>query len=113
MNRPAYKSILSYSPRKPVIVFVSSRRQTRLTANDLISLCASDDNPRRFLKMNEADSTAIIQRIRDQSLAHALSFGIGLHHAGLVESVSLQCPKFPRTVKRSRSFSLTKRYKFL
>lgn len=70
-----------------MIIFVSSRRQTRLTANDLISLCAGDDNPKRFLKMEERDSEVIISRIKDQSLAHALSFGIGLHHAGLVEAV--------------------------
>ena len=42
MNKPAYKSILTHSPKSPVIIFVSSRRQTRLTANDLISLCAND-----------------------------------------------------------------------
>lgn len=86
MNKPCYSAILSHSPDKPVIVFVSSRRQTRLTANDLISLCALDDNPKRFLKMDERDSESIVERIKDQPLAHALSFGIGLHHAGLVES---------------------------
>lgn len=69
-----------------MIVFVSSRRQTRLTANDLISLCAGDDDPRRFLRMDESEIVPVIQRIKDASLAHSLSFGIGLHHAGLVES---------------------------
>lgn len=68
-----------------MIIFVSSRRQTRLTANDLISLCAGDDDPRRFLNMDENDVVSVIQNIKDQSLAHSLSFGIGLHHAGLVE----------------------------
>ncbi|KAJ3224159.1 hypothetical protein HK099_000150 [Clydaea vesicula] len=86
MNKPAYTAILTHSPSKPVIVFVSSRRQTRLTANDFISLCAGDDNPKRFLKMDESAADMIVSQIKDQSLAHAISFGIGLHHAGLVES---------------------------
>lgn len=37
MNKPAYNSIKKFSDGKPVIIFVSSRRQTRLTALDLIS----------------------------------------------------------------------------
>ena len=37
MNKPTFQAIKQYSPDKPVLVFVSSRRQTRLTALDLIS----------------------------------------------------------------------------
>lgn len=32
MNKPAYNSIKKFSDGKPVLIFVSSRRQTRLTA---------------------------------------------------------------------------------
>ena len=39
MNKPAYAAIQAHCPLKPVLVFVSSRRQTRLTALDLIT-CA-------------------------------------------------------------------------
>jgi replicative superfamily II helicase len=85
MNKPAYSAILTHSPTQPVIVFVSSRRQTRLTAQDFISLCANDDNPRRFLHMPEVDMETIVTTIRDASLKLSLQFGIGLHHAGLVE----------------------------
>lgn len=38
MNKPAYAAIYSHSPTKPVLIFVSSRRQTRLTALDLIQV---------------------------------------------------------------------------
>jgi hypothetical protein len=31
MNKPTYAAIVTHSPNKPVLVFVSSRRQTRLT----------------------------------------------------------------------------------
>ena len=86
MNRPTFLAIKTHSPEKPVIVFVASRRQTRLTAKDLINLCGMEYNPRRFLKMPEEDLQLHLTRVKDESLKEALSFGIGLHHAGLVES---------------------------
>ena len=86
MNKPTYLAIRSHSPKKPVIVFVSSRRQTRLTAQDLISLCANDDNPRMFLRMPEDEMEMISTQIKDAALRYSLGFGIGLHHAGLVEN---------------------------
>ena len=86
MNRPAFQAIKTHSPEKPVIVFVASRRQTRLTAKDLINLCGMEDNPRQFVRMSEDDLQLNLSRVRDNALKEALSFGIGLHHAGLVES---------------------------
>ncbi|CAK7565543.1 MAG: Putative steryl acetyl hydrolase mug81 [Sporothrix epigloea] len=86
MNRPTFLAIKNHSPDKPVIVFVPSRRQTRLTAKDLVNFCGMEDNPRRFLKMDEDDLQANLARVKDEALREAISFGIGLHHAGLVES---------------------------
>jgi len=86
MNRPAFLAIKSHSPTKPVIIFVASRRQTRLTAKDLINFCGMEDNPRRFLGMDEDELQGILYKIKDDSLKEAIQFGIGLHHAGLVEA---------------------------
>ncbi|KAL8790764.1 MAG: hypothetical protein Q9213_000388 [Squamulea squamosa] len=86
MNRPTFLAIKTHSPDKPVIVFVASRRQTRLTAKDLVNLCGMEDNPRRFVKMSEEDLQLNLSRVKDEALREALSFGIGLHHAGLVEA---------------------------
>lgn len=86
MNRPTFLAIKSHSPDKPVIVFVASRRQTRLTAHDLINFCGMEDNPRRFVKMSDDDLALNLARVKDEALREALSFGIGLHHAGLVET---------------------------
>lgn len=86
MNRPTFLAIKNHSPEKPVIVFVASRRQTRLTAKDLINYCGMEDNPRRFVRMSEEDLQLNLTRVHDDALREALSFGIGLHHAGLVES---------------------------
>lgn len=52
------------SPDKPVLVFVASRRQTRLTALDLISLCTRDANPRRFVRMPEEEAQDASQSVR-------------------------------------------------
>lgn len=46
MNRPAFKAINTHSRDNPVLVFVSSRRQTRLTALDLIAMSAADQQER-------------------------------------------------------------------
>ncbi|KAK9771279.1 putative Helicase mug81 [Seiridium cardinale] len=86
MNRPTFLAVKTHSPEKPVIVFVPSRRQTRLTAKDLINMCGLEDNPRRFLHMEEEDLQLNLSRVKDEALKEAISFGIGLHHAGLVET---------------------------
>ncbi|XP_013098280.2 activating signal cointegrator 1 complex subunit 3 [Stomoxys calcitrans] len=85
MNRPTFQAIRSYSPSEPAIVFVSSRRQTRLTALDLITFVAGDENPKQFLNMEEYQMQQILQDIKDSNLKFCLAFGIGLHHAGLQE----------------------------
>lgn len=87
MNRPTYLAIKNHSPEKPVIVFVASRRQTRLTAKDLINFCGMEEDPRRFLHFDsEDDLQHTLSAVKDAALRESLSFGIGLHHAGLVES---------------------------
>lgn len=85
MNKPTYAAIKTHSPTQPVIVFVSSRRQTRLTAQDLIAYCGMEDNPRQWLHMDDMELEMILDQVHDESLKMSLAFGIGLHHAGLTE----------------------------
>lgn len=63
MNKPAYAAIQTYSPERPVLVFVSSRRQTRLTAMDLMSYCAADDNPKHWLHMPEEELAILLEQV--------------------------------------------------
>ncbi|KAG2182998.1 hypothetical protein INT44_005979, partial [Umbelopsis vinacea] len=86
MNKPTYAAIKTHSPKQPVIVFVSSRRQTRLTAQDLIAYCGMEDNPRQWLGVPDDDMEIILNNVHDESLRMSLAFGIGLHHAGLTEN---------------------------
>lgn len=50
-----FTAIRSHSPAKPVLIFVSSRRQTRLTALDLIAYLATEDNPKQWLHQDERE----------------------------------------------------------
>ncbi|TDH66168.1 uncharacterized protein CCR75_009651 [Bremia lactucae] len=88
MNKPTYMAIQAHSIDKPVVIFVSSKAQTKLTALDLIQFCVASnerDESKRFLRMDEAVMSTLIQstQIKDETLKHTLAFGIGLFHAGL------------------------------
>ncbi|CDW55867.1 activating signal cointegrator 1 complex subunit [Trichuris trichiura] len=86
MNKPAYKDIKVHSGGKPVLVFVSSRRQTRLTSFDLIAHLVGDSSPKQWLHMDSEELENYSDLVRDPNLRLTLSFGIGLHHAGLRET---------------------------
>lgn len=64
-------------------MFVSSRRQTRLTALDLIAYLAGEGNPKQWLHMPEEEMDLILMGIKEPNLKLTLAFGIGIHHAGL------------------------------
>ncbi|KAJ7125480.1 putative RNA helicase [Mycena crocata] len=84
MSKPAYLAIVEYSPTKPVIVFVPSRRQCRLTVDNLLTHCAADDKPDRFL--NVEDSEVLLphfDNISDKDLVECLKHGIGYYHEAL------------------------------
>ncbi|KAG7309233.1 activating signal cointegrator 1 complex subunit [Plutella xylostella] len=85
MNKPTFQAIRTHSPAAPALVFVSSRRQTRLTALDLIAYLAAEDNPKQFLHMQESEMEQVLSSIRESNLKLTLAFGIGIHHAGLHE----------------------------
>ena len=85
MNRPTFKAINTHSRDHPVLVFVSSRRQTRLTALDLIALCAADQQERManedaidldfkkpFLHMDAEEIHVLSEYIKDENLRHTI-----------------------------------------
>ncbi|GFQ81252.1 activating signal cointegrator 1 complex subunit 3 [Trichonephila clavata] len=85
MNKPTYQAIQTHSPDKPALIFVSSRRQTRLTAIDLIAFVVAGSNHQQWMHMEESEMRSVVDLIRDQNLKFTIAFGIGLHHAGLHE----------------------------
>jgi pre-mRNA-splicing helicase BRR2 len=83
MSKPAYLAIVEYSPTKPVIIFVPSRRQCRLTVDDILTHAAADDKPNRFLNIEEEDLQPHLDHINERSLAETLQHGIGYYHEAL------------------------------
>lgn len=66
MNKPAYNHIKKFSDGKPVIIFVSSRRQTRLTANDLIAYSQMDNRDRcPYIMCNQSTIQTAIESVHD------------------------------------------------
>ena len=93
MNKPTYAAIRTHSPEKPALVFVSSRRQTRLTAMDLIAYAAADERPDGFVHMSSDELASHVARTKDAALRHCLQFGVGLHHAGLSVEDRAMCER--------------------
>ena len=83
MSKPAYLAIVEYSPTKPAIVFVPSRRQCRLTVDDILTHCTADENPDRFLNIEQTDLKRHLDNIHDDSLVECLKHGIGYYHEAL------------------------------
>jgi pre-mRNA-splicing helicase BRR2 len=83
MSKPAYLAINNHSPDKPVIIFVPSRKQCRLTAVELLTHCAAENAQKRFLHCSPEDINPHLEHVSDRSLAETLSYGIAYFHEGL------------------------------
>lgn len=83
MSKPVYNAIVKYSPHKPVIVFVASRKQARLTAIDILTYCASDAQPNRFFHAEDEDMAPFLDKMSDKTLRETLGQGVAYIHEGL------------------------------
>ena len=70
MAKPTYHAIMKHSPKKPVIVFVPSRKQTRLTAIDILTFCAADMQHNKFLHVSEEELQPYLDKINDKVGGH-------------------------------------------
>jgi len=68
MAKPTYHAILTHAQKKPAIVFVPSRKQTRLTAIDILTFCAADMQPNRFLHTSESKLEPVLEKMTDKVL---------------------------------------------
>uniref|UniRef100_A0A8C1SEP9 U5 small nuclear ribonucleoprotein 200 kDa helicase n=1 Tax=Cyprinus carpio TaxID=7962 RepID=A0A8C1SEP9_CYPCA len=62
---------------------VGLKRQTRLTAIDILTFCAADVVPQRFLHSTEKDLAPFMENLSDVTLKETLSNGVGYLHEGL------------------------------
>ncbi|KAF9159441.1 DEIH-box ATPase [Actinomortierella ambigua] len=83
MAKPTYTAITTYSPQKPVIVFVPSRKQCRLTVTDLLTFAMADDATDRFLHCDKEMLQGHLEHVEDKALVSSLEHGIGFYHEAL------------------------------
>ncbi|XP_050545887.1 putative U5 small nuclear ribonucleoprotein 200 kDa helicase [Daktulosphaira vitifoliae] len=83
MGKPTYNAILKYSIEKPVIIFVPSRKQARLTAIELLTYTAADNQPNRFIHAEEDDIKPFVEKITDKTLKETLLQGVAYLHEGV------------------------------
>ncbi|KDN49983.1 hypothetical protein RSAG8_01319, partial [Rhizoctonia solani AG-8 WAC10335] len=60
-----------------------SRRQCRLTADDILTYCAADGNEDRFLNIEMADLEPHLERVSEPGLVETLKHGVGYYHEAL------------------------------
>jgi hypothetical protein len=85
MAKPAYLAINDWAGQKPVIAFVPSRKQCKLTATDILTYCSANQEEKRFLNIDEEDLAPHLERIQDSSLKETLAYGIGFYHEALTK----------------------------
>eukprot|EP00118_Oscarella_pearsei_P003355 m.13994 g.13994 ORF g.13994 m.13994 type:complete len:2136 (+) comp25397_c0_seq1:78-6485(+) len=85
MGKSVYQAISRHSPSKPVIVFVPSRKQARLTSIDLLTFCGADLKPQRFLHCAREDLSEHLDHIKDKTLKESLASGVAYAHEGLTD----------------------------
>ncbi|TFY80397.1 hypothetical protein EWM64_g3621 [Hericium alpestre] len=83
MSKPAYLAIREFAPAKPVIIFVPSRQQTKMTTNDLLIHASADDDEDQFLNIELDDLQPHLDHVSDRTLVDALKHGIGFYHEAL------------------------------
>ena len=49
MLKPTYQAIIKHAPKKPIIVFVPSRKQSKLTALDLVAYSGAENQAQRLI----------------------------------------------------------------
>lgn len=83
MSKPAYLAVVEHSPTKPVIIFVPSRKQCKLTVDEILGHCVADDKPDRFLNVDLGDLQVHLDHLRDEGLKETLARGVGYYHEAL------------------------------
>ena len=83
MAKPAYLAMVEHAAGRPTICFVASRKQCKLTANDILTYCIADEDQYRFLAVDPEDLEEPLAQLQDQDLAETLRHGVGYYHEAL------------------------------
>jgi len=87
MGKPVYNAIMRHSAKKPVIVFVPSRRQAQLTAIDLMTYHESLGEG-TFLGngVDGSEFSSVRDSLREPALQQVVNAGVGFVHGGMKDA---------------------------
>ena len=83
MTKPLYHKISSQPKSTSVLIFVPSKKQAKLTAIDILSFLASENNPHKFLAVTEQEILSSTKGLSDDTLIQTLEHGVGYIHEGM------------------------------
>jgi pre-mRNA-splicing helicase BRR2 len=83
MAKPVYQAINRHSPHHPVIVFVPSRKLSRMTAIDILTFAAAEQKQDRFLHIAITEIEPFTNELEDQTLKETVPRGVAYLHEGL------------------------------
>ncbi|KAJ3695012.1 hypothetical protein LUZ60_000389 [Juncus effusus] len=93
MTKPTYTAISQHAKNgKPALIFVPTRKHARLTASDFCVYVfaengdqAPEDFKSPYLLGSKEEMQPFIEQIKEETLQHALGYGIGYLHEGMSE----------------------------
>ncbi|CAF4053652.1 unnamed protein product, partial [Rotaria sp. Silwood2] len=83
MAKPVYQAINRHSSNHPVIVFVPSRKLSRMTAIDILTFAAAEQKQDRFLHISTIEIEPFTNELEDQTLKETVLRGVAYLHEGL------------------------------
>lgn len=83
MGKSVYNAVRMHSAEDPVVVFVPSRKQTQLSAVDMLAQAHADGREHGFLRCKPEDIAESVARVQNPTLRQMLSHGICFIHSGL------------------------------
>lgn len=86
MSKPGFNSINTLAASEPTIIFVPNRKQSRMTAFEMITYAVAEGNPTKFLHCSESELEPLLEKVEDKTLAQALTAGVAFYHEGLSRS---------------------------
>ncbi|KAJ3102694.1 DEIH-box ATPase [Phlyctochytrium bullatum] len=86
MTKPTYLAITQMAGKKPAIVFVPSRKQSRLTPVELLTYATAEGDPDRFLNCTQEELAPFLEKVQDKALAEILPRGVAFYHEALSKS---------------------------
>eukprot|EP00040_Diaphanoeca_grandis_P033251 m.203207 g.203207 ORF g.203207 m.203207 type:complete len:2196 (+) comp32849_c2_seq1:126-6713(+) len=82
MARPAFNYIKQYSRDSPVVIFVPSRKQTQVTAVDVLAQAAADGATNGYLRCSPEDIEPHLAKCTNATFKELLKSGIAVFHSG-------------------------------